>query len=169
VTLPPNPSQAFDAHLRGFRHQRRIKQAQLLQQGQEVSAMLRGLLLEEQLPSGGAPSSQLAAPASAAALGAADAGLPGAGLPPLAVRRPDLSHLYEDEGSDYSGSPSFTDRQVYSPEPTPFHCPTCNVYCTSERLLEVRQGCWLWAGGDPHCCMHRVCVVSLLLSHVSAT
>ena len=33
--------QAFDAHLRGFRHQRRIKQAQLLQQGQEVSEMLQ--------------------------------------------------------------------------------------------------------------------------------
>ena len=42
------PLQAFDAHLRGFRHQRRIKQAQLLQQGQEVSAMLAGLLREEE-------------------------------------------------------------------------------------------------------------------------
>lgn len=155
--------------------------------------MLRGLLLEEQLPSAGGPAGQMAAPGgpTAAQGAAADAGLPGAGLPPLAVRRPDLSHLYEDEGSecccsllvchckltirtlsgllgklirpsrpeplrpmhlsaaacsppcsarhagDYSGSPSFTDRQVYSPEPTPFHCPTCNVYCTSERLLEV--------------------------------
>ena len=29
-------AKAFEAHLRGFRHQRRIKQAQLLQQGEEV-------------------------------------------------------------------------------------------------------------------------------------
>lgn len=64
--------------------------------------MLRGLLLEEQLPSGPAPAGQLGAPGGGATpgLAAADAGLPGAGLPPLAVRRPDLSHLYEDEGSE---------------------------------------------------------------------
>lgn len=62
--------------------------------------MLRGLLLEEQLPSGPGLTTQMAAPGGTAALGAADAPLPGAGLPPLAVRRPDLSHLYDDEGSE---------------------------------------------------------------------
>ena len=35
------------------------------------------------------------------------------------------------------GSPSFSDRQVYCPEPTPYRCDTCGVYCTSERLLEA--------------------------------
>lgn len=26
---------------------------------------------------------------------------------------------------------------MYSPVPTPFHCPTCDVYCTSGQLLEA--------------------------------
>lgn len=77
--------QAFDAHLRGFRHQRRIKQAQLLQQGQEVSAMLQGMLLDE------APRA-----AAAGAVGMQAAGMPGSALPAVAIRRPDLA--LEDDG-----------------------------------------------------------------------
>lgn len=110
--------------MRGFRHQRRIKQAQLLQQGEEVSAMLQGLLLE------GPP---LDGPGGHASSGD---GLPpgGSALPALAVRRPDLA--LEDDG-DCSGSPAFSDRQAYSQDPTPYCCDTCGVYCTSERLLEA--------------------------------
>lgn len=62
-----------------------------------------------------------------------------------------LPSLLPALAGDYSGSPSFTDRQVYSPEPTPFHCPTCNVYCTSERLLEVGQASCV---GRPGQCSH---------------
>ena len=37
------------------------------------------------------------------------------------------------------GSPSFADRHVYCPEPTPYRCETCGVYCTSQRLLEAHK------------------------------
>ncbi len=81
----PRPAcQAFDAHLRGFRHQRRIKQAQLLQQGQEVSAMLQGLLLDESMPGTPTPTPTGAAAAEGVA-------------PRVAVRRPDLDELREEE------------------------------------------------------------------------
>lgn len=85
LALPSHPAcQAFDAHLRGFRHQRRIKQAQLLQQGQEVSAMLQGLLLDESMPGTPTPTPTGAAAAEGVA-------------PRVAVRRPNMDELREEE------------------------------------------------------------------------
>jgi hypothetical protein len=186
-------AQAFDAHLRGFRHQRRIKQAQLLQQGQEVSAMLQGLLLEEAGPprvaahpaathraglgleeeeGGGAPRSPLPPSRPRPCLSAllcSRAVLrpllpPVAWCPPLlslwrgppppsrpfcsspqrcllpshARPAPPLPPHARYPAGEY-GSPSFANRQVYSPEPTPYRCDTCGVYCTSQRLLEAHM------------------------------
>lgn len=89
---PPPGCQAFDAHLRGFRHQRRIKQAQLLQQGQEVSAMLQGLLLDE-----AAPGSPVPTPTGAAAAA-------GGAAPRVAVRRPDMEELRDEEEGGEPGA-----------------------------------------------------------------
>lgn len=71
---------------------------------------------------------------------AAQAGcVPRARITRLHVSAPPLPRapLPRRPAGGHTGSPAFSDRQAYSPDPTPYRCDTCGVYCTSQRLLEA--------------------------------